>query len=250
MQIIQGAVETARGVIAERYPECYLALLAGSVVRGEATPTSDLDVVVLTRAAGAPYRESLLAAEWPVEVFVHSEASLKVFFTRDAERRRPSLQTMCAEGVVLKDTENRAASLKAEARRQLSAGPPPLRPGEVLERRYFLTDDLDDFIGATTQIEAFFALSELLPGACDFIFDTRREWRGGGKWTPRRLEKVDPERYERLVEALTAFTERGDRKPIVIWLDAVLAPFGGRLFAGFSLGKPDSPASADEAYEA
>lgn len=170
-------------------PKCYLALLAGSVVRGEATSTSDLDIVMMADAPAAPYRESFMAHGWPVETFVHTETSVHDYFARNAERC-PSLQTVCAEGQIIRDTRALAKRLKDEARAQIEAGPPALTNEEFLEQRYFLTDDLDDFTGAKDHVEALFVLTELLPKACDFIFDTRLEWRGGTKWTPRRLREA------------------------------------------------------------
>jgi len=178
-----------------------------------------------------------MAYDWPVETFVHTEASVRDYFASNAKRRRPLLQTMVSDGQIIKDTRDLAAKLKTEAKAQLEQGPPPLTDDEILEQRYFITDDLDDFIGAKDQTEAFFILSELLPGVCDFIFDTRLEWRGGTKWTPRRLQKVDAELYSQLVEGLEAFTRQGDRMPLIEWVEAVLSPYGGRHFDGFSLGK-------------
>ena len=234
------ALEAAQAVVSERYPECYLALLAGSVIRGEASKTSDLDMIIVTDAPEAPYRESFIAHDWPVEAFVHTEASVYDYFERNAKRRRPSLQTMVADGQIIKDGQNLAAKLKKAAKSQLEKGPPPLRDDEILEQRYFITDDLDDFIGAKGVAEAFFVLSELLSKVCDFIFDTRREWRGGSKWTPRRLQKVDTELYQQLSKGLEAFTKRGERTPLIEWVEAVLLPYGGRYFDGFSLGKDTS----------
>lgn len=231
------ALEAAQTVASERYPECYLALLAGSVVRGEASKTSDLDIVIVTGAPEAPYRESFTAHDWPVEAFVHTESSVYDYFERNAKRRRPSLQTMVVDGEIIKDSQNFAATLKKAAKSQLEKGPPPLRDDEILEQRYFITDDLDDFIGAKDATEALFVLSELLPKACDFIFDTRGEWRGGSKWTPRQLQKVDAELYQQLVEGLEVFTKRGERTPLIEWVEAALLPYGGRYFDGFSVGK-------------
>src|SRR6476659_10176637 len=94
------AVNAGRSFVERYFPECSAAFLGGSVIRGEATPTSDLDIVIVTTSKDAPYRESFVEFGWPIEAFVHTKDSLKDFFASDAKRRTPSLQTMCAEGIV------------------------------------------------------------------------------------------------------------------------------------------------------
>lgn len=63
----------ARRLVTERFPDARAAWLGGSVARGQATLTSDLDVTVLLGRPPAPYRESLTYAGWPVEIFAHTE---------------------------------------------------------------------------------------------------------------------------------------------------------------------------------
>lgn len=51
-------------------PSAAISFLAGSVIRGEQTATSDLDIVVVFDELPNVYRESLGWDEWAVEVFV------------------------------------------------------------------------------------------------------------------------------------------------------------------------------------
>src|SRR5262245_37079299 len=87
------AIEAARAFVQDHFPESLAAFLGGSVVRDQATPTSDLDIVIITTREDAPYRQSLLAHGWPIEVFVHSHLSYQDYFASDAARRRPTLAT-------------------------------------------------------------------------------------------------------------------------------------------------------------
>ena len=121
------AVETARQLVEGRFPEARAAFLAGSVVLGGATATSDLDVTVL-RAEGAAYRESLEYAGWPVELFVHTPASVRHYVAKDLERRRPTMARLVSAGVVLLDHDGSGAALPPSAR-------PPSRPGPGRSRR-------------------------------------------------------------------------------------------------------------------
>ncbi|MFC0627973.1 nucleotidyltransferase domain-containing protein [Kribbella deserti] len=70
------ALEVAARLVGERFPGALAAWLGGSVARGTATRTSDLEITVLLAGPPAPYRESLEYGGWPVELFVHTEASL------------------------------------------------------------------------------------------------------------------------------------------------------------------------------
>jgi hypothetical protein len=73
------ALEAAKRFISTYFPDCQGALLAGSVVRGEATDTSDLDIVVFDNSIRSAYRESLIEFGWPIEVFVHNFTSYQHF---------------------------------------------------------------------------------------------------------------------------------------------------------------------------
>lgn len=131
------AVRAAQLVAEERYPECGTVLLAGSVVRGQATATSDLDLVVVTKRNEAPYRESFLAYGWRVEAFVHTWASLARFFASDAQNRIPSLPFMCAEEAAVRDRDGLASDIKTEARAMLAQGPEPPTALTPAGRRLF-----------------------------------------------------------------------------------------------------------------
>src|SRR3954467_13464217 len=79
-------LEAARGVWRERYAGARVIFLAGSVMRGEATRTSDLDTLVVFEKLENAYRESFMFGGWPVETFVHDPLALRRFFGSDRER--------------------------------------------------------------------------------------------------------------------------------------------------------------------
>ncbi len=83
-------IDAAKKFVVAYFPESPGALLAGSVVRGEATNTSDLDIVVFDTNKPSSYRESLIKYQWAIEVFVHNLTSYKHFFESDIERAQPS----------------------------------------------------------------------------------------------------------------------------------------------------------------
>ncbi|PEM99655.1 nucleotidyltransferase [Bacillus wiedmannii] len=109
-------MEAAQRIITSQFPNCDVALLGGSVVRGEATKTSDLDIVIVDQNLPSCYRESFYSNGWPVEVFVHNFETCKTFFKMDCDRGRPSLPQLVSEGIVLKGENEIVEKLKREAK--------------------------------------------------------------------------------------------------------------------------------------
>lgn len=228
--------EAAKQFVNEQFPHCEGALLAGSVVRGEATETSDLDLVIFDQQYHSSYRESLIDFGWNIEVFVHNLTSYKEYFSSDCERARPSMPRMVAEGLVLKD-KGAIGSIKAEAKELLDNGPKEWSPEIITTKRYFITDTLDDFIGCNNRAEEIFIANALAELVSEFVLRTNKQWIGASKWVVRSLRHYDVEFTNCFVEAFDEFYKNSDKYKIIQLVEKVLQPHGGRLFEGFSLGK-------------
>ena len=247
----EDALTAARAIVAARYPDCDVALLAGSVVRGEATPTSDLDLWMLTQRPEAPFRESFVAHGWPVEAFANSPRSWRRFIADETRERRPATAQMIAEGIVLRDRDGLAEALQAEARAVLEAGPPALTTSELEDRRYGLSDLLDDFEGAASLGEGLFVAQRLAEEAAGFVLAVAGRWAGKGKGLWRALARYDAEGAQRLAAALQAYAREQRKDALVAWVDAALEPTGGRLFEGYRREKDDVPVEVpDEVRDA
>jgi len=229
-------LEAATLFVNKYYPNCDGALLAGSVVRGEATETSDLDIVIFEKNLRSSYRESLVDFGWPIEVFVHNLTSYKHFFERDAKRARPSLPRMVAEGVAIRDNGILEA-IRSEAREILKKGPEEWSKETIKTERYFITDVLEDLIGCSNRAEELFIANQLAELVSEFVLRTNGQWIGTSKWTIRALKRYDAQFTEVFVDAFDSFYRTGDKSKIIKLVDQVLQPYGGRLFAGFSSGK-------------
>ncbi len=223
-------------ISAEHYPDAQLVLLGGSVSRGEGTATSDLDLVIVTTNSKAPYRESFIAYDWPVEAFIHTIESLETFFKSDAQRRRPSLANLCHEGLVVIGNNDMIEQVKVKAKEYATATPPKLTEQELEHYRYRVTDALDDLAGAKSHEEALFVVAPLLGLLCDFIFDSRQEWRCVSKRNFRQLAKIDAELHGELLGVLEQFYKEETREDLIHFVEDILEPFGGRLFAGYKVG--------------
>jgi len=229
-------IKAAERFINQRFSYCQGAVLAGSIIRGEETDTSDLDIVIFDKSIMESYRESFIDFGWPIEIFVHNLTSYKIFFEMDYKDAKPSMQRMISEGIVLKD-EGIMDSIKKEAKEILNKGPGEWTEETVTIKRYFITDALDDFIGSNNRAEEIFIANSLANLVHEFILRTNGHWIGSSKWIIRALKHYDVKFTEEFIEAFDDFYKTGEKGRVIQLTEMVLEPFGGRLFEGFSLGK-------------
>ncbi|MFI9807212.1 nucleotidyltransferase domain-containing protein [Streptomyces sp. NPDC052301] len=231
-------VEIAGDLVRDRFPRARAAFLAGSVLTERRTPASDLDIVVLLAGPPAPFRESLVHRGWPVELFVQTEADWRGFAERETAERASPLLAMCADGLLLADADGLGAALQTEARERLGAGPPPVPATELEDRRYALTDTLDDLRGCTDPLERTYLVAELLRRASELALLAGGHWLGGGKWLSRRLAAADPALHDRLTTgaaaAITGTPEGLDAFTAAV--HEALSRAGGPLWAGYRRG--------------
>lgn len=228
------AIDQARRLAAERFPDALSVVLAGSTVSGRATTTSDLDIAILIEDGGETRRETLRFEGRLVELFVHTRDGLDELFAADAASRRGVMQRMYAEGLVLFEREGAAARVKQHARETLAEGPGALGPATVESRRYTLTDALDDLADAADVVERLAVAGVVLSTAADLLFDHRRAWTGGGKWLPRRLLLADPEQGGALLDGYRRLCEHGEPEDFADAAAEILALAGGPLREGYA----------------
>ena len=163
-----------------------------------------------------------------MELFTHSQTSLTAYLEQDAERRRPSLLRMCADGVVLVDRSGgRATALQQELRARLAAGPGVPEPAELDRARYVLTDLLDDLSGVTDPGERAFIGWTAVQETAKLALSLAGGWHGGGKWLLRELRAHDPELAAELLAA------REHPAALAAVATRVLDRAGGRLWEGY-----------------
>jgi hypothetical protein len=196
---------------------------------------SDLDIVVLLRGDPAPYRTSFRHGDWPVELFVHTEATWYAYVEREVRKRRSPLLWMCADGLLLFDTDGVGERLGAEARKLTAAGPPAVSPEEIDDCRYGITDLLDDLTASIDQGERLFIATELARRTGELALAMGGSWSGGGKWLARRLETTAPGLTMRLHYAVREVLD-GQVAPLISVVDEVLAQAGGRMWDGYKRG--------------
>ncbi|MED3470363.1 nucleotidyltransferase domain-containing protein [Bacillus thuringiensis] len=230
-------IEAAQSIITSQFPNCDVALLGGSVARGEATKTSDLDIVIVDQSLTSCYRESFYSNGWPVEVFVHNFTTYKTFFKMDCDRGRPSLPQLVSEGVALKGEKEIVEKLKKEANDLLHKGPAKWTEETIKQKRYFITDTLDDFIGATKREEELFIANLLADLVHEYVLRVNGRWLGSSKWFIRVLRRYDEQYANKFVATFDHFYKTGEKNELIHFIEMTLEQYGGRVFEGFSIGK-------------
>lgn len=230
-------VEVAKNFVAEKYPDCHVAFVAGSFNRGEETSTSDIDLIVMFSKVEQAWRESINYQGWPVEVFIHDLETIKYFFADDAKSGIPSLANMINEGVVIHEKSNFSAEVKALAKKSLRDGPPVWTEDDRINFRYTVSDLLDDLKDPRTTFEGLAIAAKLHGVLSFFLFRSQRQWAGAGKHIPRQLQKQHPQLF---VKWESAFTEafRGNFKSLVHLTEMILTENGGYLFDGYKRTAP------------
>lgn len=227
-------VEAARRIRRERYAGARVLFLAGSVMRGEGTPASDLDLVVVYERVPHAYREAFVYEGWPVEAFVHDPETLNYFF-QESDRREgvPSLARMVLEGREIPEPGDFSARMKGMAAALIEAG--PLRWGEedVRRARYRLTDAVDDIRHPRAPEELVATGAQLYGLAADFYLRSRNLWAASRKSIPPRLREVDADFAARFCRAFDGLFAGKRPEPVVALVEEMLGPFGGFLFDGY-----------------
>lgn len=209
--------ERARAIVGELLSgPCQGAavFVGGSFLGPAATPTSDLDLVVLFDRVATAWRETLRVRGTTVEVFAHDPETFAYFCNEvDGPAGTAALAEMVAQGVGLTPESPTAARVLGFARRFLDAGPPPLDAAALAMRRYAVTTLLEDLGDARRPDEALMTAAELQAALADLALRGAGLWSGKGKQLARRLRRHDEPLADALDDALRQVAREGRGRP-------------------------------------
>ncbi|MEB8671696.1 nucleotidyltransferase domain-containing protein, partial [Bacillus cereus] len=107
----------------------------------------------------------------------------------------------------------------------------------IKQKRYFITDTLDDFIGATKREEELFIANLLADLVHEYVLRVNGKWLGSSKWFIRVLKRYDEQYANKFVAAFDYFYKTGEKNELIHFIEKTLEQYGGRVFEGFSIGK-------------
>lgn len=232
-------IAAAKAIHKERYADAEVIFLAGSLVRGEGTSTSDLDLVVVFGSLPNAYRESFRFGDWPVEAFVHDPETLAYFLHKvDKPSGVPSLPTMVCEGIEIPQSSEFSRALKVAAASVIAEGPPSWARTDIDSSRYAITGLVDDLREPRSRAEQVATATALYAALSNHFLRRRGVWSAKDKTIPRQLRKIDASFSEKFDAAFNALFERGDSEQVIALVGQVLGPEGGWLFEGYFLPAP------------
>jgi hypothetical protein len=222
-----------------RYQGADAIFVTGSVIRGEATAYSDLDLVVLYPRIERAYRESFFHKGWPVEAFIHDPETLRYFFNHvDKHLGRATLAEMIAEGYEIPAATPLTTQMKDLAAAALREGPPALTEDDLTDRRYHISEILDDMREPRNRAELTASATLLYNELADFYFRTRLGWTGSGKNLVKRMKRADAGFAKKFGEAFDEVFTSGHAARVIALAEEMLAPHGGLLFEGYKRDVP------------
>lgn len=228
------ALQTIQKLIKERYGQAKAVFWAGSVSSGQGTKTSDLDLVIIFDNVPYAYREAFIYDGWPVDTFVHDPATLHYFYRAiDLPSLMPALPGMIANGRLVTEDLEFGKNLQKSAR-ELLQKKPQLDAKAFLNRRFHITDSLDDLKGAETASEFMAVKYHLYQQLAEFYLLAYGQYIGFGKQIARLLEKLNPKIADEFFHTFS----KDDVQIIEQFVIKILEPFGGLLWDGFKLDAP------------
>lgn len=230
---------TALKIYQEKFPTAQVLFLAGSVMRGEGTEYSDLDIVVVYEYVEAAYRDSFIYEGWPIEVFVHDRETLKYFFEKiDGPSGIPSLPNMVFEGSEIPKQTDFSRGIKEKAKVFIESGPVAWTKNDIDRNRYFITDLCDDLRQPRSYHEMVGTLGQLQEALTNFYFRAQGKWSAKGKSIPRKWKQDNPALANEFLNAMENAYKFGDAKLIISFSEKILNSYGGWHFEGFKLEAP------------
>jgi hypothetical protein len=237
--LLNQPTQVTQEIFDRRYRDASVIFLAGSLVRGESTPFSDLDLVVIFDKLPAAYRESFYFQGFPIEAFVHDPETLNYFlYEIDRPSGIPSLAQMILEGIEIPKPNDLSRSLKQLATSVMQLRPPELSEEDVRKLRYDITNLVDDIRQPRSQDELVASGAELYEALANYYLRTNKLWSAKGKSIPRILRQADADLCLRYAASFDELFAHGHPENVVALVEEILRPHGGFLFDRHRLDAP------------
>jgi hypothetical protein len=224
------ALLIAARIKADRFEDADTILVAGSVATGRASPTSDLDLLVIYDRIDNARRQSFQYDGLMVDAFCHDLETINYFcWEIDRPSGVPTLPLMLEQGLELPPCSPLTAVARATGEMVLAAGPLHLSEQEISQRRARIASLIDDLASARSDAERL-ASGVLLYGLlADSELRMANVWSGNGKGLYIAFERHDEALARKHHQSFDALFSGGDHKPVIEMAGAFLERTGGRI---------------------
>jgi hypothetical protein len=168
-------------------------LVTGTIVRGDAGPSSDLDLWVFH---DRPFRQRIqkFFHAVPTEIFVNPPEWIERYFAADRIRTRPVTAHMLATGHVLFQVGDVVVCLQRRAQDELDR-PPVTSTATLRQLRYSIATTLEDASDIATVEPEICAslLSKAVEDAVRYLYLRAGRWLPRSKETLARLADFEPD---------------------------------------------------------
>jgi hypothetical protein len=232
------ALAVADALFSSRYAGASFCIAAGSIIRGNGLPWSDLDLVVIFDSLEAAWRESFWSDGVPVEAFVHDVETIQAFLDDDFAAAHVAMIDMVATGVTIPTESDRSFALKNYAQRLLDNGPEMLNEATIDALRYSISDLVDDLRADRPIHEERSILYALYQKMGELRLRRSARFSASGKHLARSLRECDLGFAERLEGVMAQAHVHGASPDDVNELLRLLEQLGGYLFDGYHRPAP------------
>lgn len=124
------------------------------------------------------------------------------------------------------------------AAKVLAEGPPKLSRDEIDNRRYMISELIDDVRDPRSRHELLASSTRLYSELADFYFRSRGCYSASGKAILKRLKKADPTFLRSFTDAFDGLFASSGPARVIELTESLLAPYGGFLFDGYRRDAP------------
>jgi predicted nucleotidyltransferase len=165
-------------------------VVSGSIIRGEAGPTSDFDVLIV-HAHGWRVREQKRFRGVPAELFVNPVGQVRRYFADEHRDGRPCTAHMWSTGEVVQSAAV-ITELIAEAKTWM-AKPVEISESALLQKRYAIVDELDDARDVEEPVTRALLLASVVEQIIAYAFWNARRFQPRRKVAVEAFAALDPE---------------------------------------------------------
>lgn len=210
-------------------PQVEAVFLGGSLALGQASPRSDLDLVVIkSDEVGLMERYARYVNDVQVQVIAGPPRQFDIWLEQD----RPSgtVVRQLADGQLLLDRHGLGAHFQSQAQEVIAAGLEPMSRPQIRSRRFLLTELLDDVSDcAEDPPRARWLMDTGLALVIETAFLWHQQWTPKGKHALTEIELLDPKLAVLCQDFLSASEPPAQYSAFESLVAHVLAPLGGEL---------------------